>query len=271
MSSDYSEVFTKDNLNRYLNELSKEYKRLGGRNTPVDIVLIGGAAVIENYGFRDMTTDIDAIIPAASIMKDAIQHVGARFDLPDGWLNADFIMTASYSPHLYEHSVYYRTFNQVLYVRMVTGEYLIAMKLRAGRQYKNDLSDVVGILAEHEQRGAPISFELIDHAVIDLYGGWDSFPQHSVTFIREILDVKNYLEIYNQIRKSEQDAHTMLRKFEEAHPGDIKEENIDMILGNEAEQGSKQTVLAQLTELKKLQNDRDHRSSSRNKRSREDR
>ena len=72
MSSENSEVFTKENLDRYLNELSKEYKRLGGRNVPVEIILIGGAAVIERYGFREMTTDVDAIVPAASIMKDAV-------------------------------------------------------------------------------------------------------------------------------------------------------------------------------------------------------
>lgn len=48
MSSENSEVFTKENLDRYLNELSKEYKRRGGRKIPVEIVLIGGAAVLES-------------------------------------------------------------------------------------------------------------------------------------------------------------------------------------------------------------------------------
>ena len=40
--------FTKENIDLYFRELSKEYKRLGGRNTPVEIVLIGGAAIREN-------------------------------------------------------------------------------------------------------------------------------------------------------------------------------------------------------------------------------
>ena len=66
MSSD-SNVFNKDNLNQYLNELSKAYKKLGGKNMPAEIILIGGAAIIENYGFRDMTTDIDAVIRASSV------------------------------------------------------------------------------------------------------------------------------------------------------------------------------------------------------------
>ena len=258
MSSENSEVFTKENLDRYLNELSKEYKRLGGRNVPVEIILIGGAAVIERYGFREMTTDVDAIVPAASIMKDAIRRVGSRFGLPEDWLNADFIMTDyAYGDAsargvftLHAHSVYYRTFSQVLQVRMITGEYLVAMKLRAGRKYKNDLSDVVGILAEHEQRGTPISYEMIDRAVNALYGGWDRFPEHSVTFIQNILENRDYAEIYQEIRKSEQAAAGVVLEFEQAHPGEIREEKIEAILEAGSAQGSRKSVLAQLKELK---------------------
>ena len=42
MSTENYEVFTKENLSMYLSELSKEYKRLGGRRMPVEIILIGG-------------------------------------------------------------------------------------------------------------------------------------------------------------------------------------------------------------------------------------
>ncbi len=48
----------------------------------VEIVLIGGAAVLANYGFRDMTYDIDAIIQASSSMKDAINKVSDEMGLP---------------------------------------------------------------------------------------------------------------------------------------------------------------------------------------------
>lgn len=52
--------------------------------------------------------------------------------------------TASYTPKLRYYSKYYKTFSNVLTVRTVTAEYLVAMKLKSGRKYKNDLSDVVG-------------------------------------------------------------------------------------------------------------------------------
>ena len=41
---------------------------------PAEIILVGGAAILVNYGFRAMTTDIDAIIHAASSMKNAINN-----------------------------------------------------------------------------------------------------------------------------------------------------------------------------------------------------
>ena len=72
MLSDDSKAFTKDNINLFFRDLSKEYKRLGGKNTPVEIILIGGAAIIESYGFREMTTDIDAVLPDVSSLKHSI-------------------------------------------------------------------------------------------------------------------------------------------------------------------------------------------------------
>ena len=100
MSFEVANSFRKDNLDFYLKELAKEYRKLGGKAMPAEIILIGGAAVIANYGFRNMTTDVDAVIHAASVMKDAINNVGDRLNLPKGWLNADFMHTLSYSPIL---------------------------------------------------------------------------------------------------------------------------------------------------------------------------
>ncbi len=53
--SELSRIFTKGNLDYYLRELAKEYKKVAGRNTPAEIVLVGGAAVLVDYGFRDST------------------------------------------------------------------------------------------------------------------------------------------------------------------------------------------------------------------------
>ena len=154
MSTDI--FFTKDNLDNCLRALGKEFRRLNGKSMPAEIILIGGAAVLANYGFRDMTYDIDAVIQAASSMKDAINTVGDSLGLPNGWLNSDFTRTKSYSPKLSQYSVYYKTFSNVLTVRTISGEYLVAMKLMSGRQYKNDISDIIGILHEQKEQEKPI-------------------------------------------------------------------------------------------------------------------
>ena len=129
--------------------------------------------------------------------------VGDKFDLPNGWLNADFMHTGSYSPKLDEFSVYYKSFYGVLSVRTIAAEYLIAMKLRSGRKYKNDLSDVIGILAEHEKKGAPITLEKIDAAVTNLYGGWDVFPKDSKPFIEDALKNGDFENVYTSVKKDE--------------------------------------------------------------------
>ena len=92
--------FTKENLDYYLKELAKEFRKRNGKNMPAEIVLVGGAAILANYGFRETTYDIDAVITASSAMKESIYAVGDRLNLPNGWLNADFKNTSFYSPKL---------------------------------------------------------------------------------------------------------------------------------------------------------------------------
>ncbi|GHV34412.1 hypothetical protein FACS18949_10420 [Clostridia bacterium] len=100
------QAITRENLNGYLKELAKDFRKLNGSKMPAEVILIGGAAVLANYGFREMTYDIDAIILASSAMKEAINSVGDRHGLPNGWFNADFKRTGSYSDklYLYDHS-----------------------------------------------------------------------------------------------------------------------------------------------------------------------
>lgn len=225
-----TKTFNKENLDNILKELAKEYKKLVGKNMPAEIVLIGGAAVIENYGFRDMTTDIDALDSAASAMKDAINNVGERLELPRGWLNDDFKKTDSYSPKLFEVSKYYKSFYGVLNVRTVSAEYLIAMKLKSGRKYKNDLSDIVGILSEQKKNGAELGKAQIYSAIAELYGSADNIPKDSKTFIDNLLIGKNYDAVYEEIRSNEKDAKDILIEFEERYPDSLKTDNVDSIL-----------------------------------------
>ena len=257
MSSENMNTFTKENLNTYLSELAKQYRKLCGKTVKAEIILVGGAAVLANYDFRDMTTDVDALIQATSSMKDAINMVGDKYNLPNGWLNADFTRTASYSMKLVQHSQYYRTFSNVLQVRTVNAEYLVAMKLMSGRQYKHDLSDVIGILVEHLEKGAPLTMTDVEKAVIEFYGAWEKLPATSQSFIRSAMEHPNLRDVYAQINRSEQEAKNILVSFEERYPGVTTQENVGEILANaRTKAASKASLLDELKAKRKTEKER---------------
>lgn len=222
--------FTKENLDQYLKELAKEFRRRNGKSMPAEIILIGGASVIINYGFRDMTYDMDALINAASSMKEAINTVGDRNGLPTGWLNDEFRKTDSYTDKIIQYSKYYKTFYGVLNVRTVTGEYLVAMKLRAGREYKYDRSDVIGILWEQEKRGDPLTLERIRDAVRELYGTTDVIAQDVQSFLEHAMQDGNYESMYARVREAETENKENLLEYQEEKPGVINDDNVSDII-----------------------------------------
>ena len=221
---------TKENLDTYLKELAKQFRKLNGKAMPAEITLIGGASILVNYGFRDSTYDVDALIQASSAMKDAINYVTDTLGLPNGWLNEDFKNTKSYTPRLVNYSKYYRTFSNVLTVRTITREYLVAMKLMAYRQYKHDISDIVGILREQQNSGNPLTFERIDKAVTDLYDSWENLPENAKSLIESILANEDMDALYRAYADEEAAAKDALITFEDKYPDVLKEDNLADIL-----------------------------------------
>ena len=223
-------VITQQNVDDCLKELGKEYRRLAGKNIRAEIILVGGASVLLNYGFRSSTYDMDAILHASAALKDAINHVGDRLGLPNGWLNDDFVRTASYSAKLSEVSRYYRTFSNVLEVRTIDAEYLVAMKLVSARQYKNDLSDIIGILAEHQKRGTPLALGKIQNAVCQLYGDWNAVSLEAQTFLDRALAHEDLAALYQSCRQAETESKTILQPFESRYPGVLEEASVEEVL-----------------------------------------
>lgn len=223
---------TKDNLDTYLKEVAKQFRRLNGKSMPAEITLIGGASILINYGFRDSTYDVDALIQASSSMKDAINYVTDTMGLPNGWLNEDFKSTKSYTPRLVNYSKYYRTFSNVVTVRTITGEYLVAMKLMAYRQYKHDISDIVGILRDQQKAGDPLSYERIEKAVTDLYDGWENLHADAQAMIRSILDNEDLDALFEAYANEESAAKDVLITFENKYPDVLEEDNLTDILSH---------------------------------------
>ncbi|MCX4343386.1 MAG: DUF6036 family nucleotidyltransferase [Kineothrix sp.] len=222
--------FTKENLDYYLRELAKEFRKRNGKNMPAEIVLVGGAAILANYGFREMTYDIDAVITASSVMKEAVNAVADRLSLPNGWLNADFKNTSSYSPKLSQYSKYYRTYSNVLNIRTISAEYLVAMKLMSGRRYKKDLSDIIGILSEQERRGESLNYQQIDCAVKNLYGGWDNISEYAIQVLKAALDSENLKELFMEQEHEEALSKQAVLQVQKYEGEKVKESNVDEII-----------------------------------------
>ncbi len=222
--------FTKENLDYYLKELAKEFRKRNGKNMPAEIVLVGGAAILANYGFREMTYDIDAVITASSAMKEAVNAVGDRLSLPNGWLNTDFKNTSSYSPKLSQYSKYYRTYSNVLNIRTISSEYLVAMKLMSGRRYKKDLSDIIGILSEQERMGEPLSYQKIDCAVRNLYAGWEHISEYAIQVLKAALDSENLKELFMEQEHEEALSKQAVLQVQKYEGEKVKESNVDEII-----------------------------------------
>ena len=228
MSNNDHNQLTVDTVDKYFYELSKELKKEYGRGKEFEIVVVGGAAIMFNYDFRGTTTDVDGYVSMGGSVKDAANRVAEKYGISTDWLNSDFKRTNSYSARLTQFSKFYKNYNQILSVRTINAEYLIAMKLVSFRAYKRDRSDILGILETHKKMNKPISYEQINKAVVDLYGGWDRIEDSAQEFIRKVTQdtVYNYaLEV-----DLENENKTLLIDFEKRYQDVLTEENLDTVL-----------------------------------------
>jgi len=227
MSTDFS--FSRKDLDMYFKELGKEFRKLTKGRSHAEIILVGGASIAINYDFRDMTTDVDALIESDSCMKDAINKIRDNYGLSNGWLNDAFKNTASYSKKLRGVSKHYKTFSNVVHIMTISSEYLIAMKAMSGRLYKFDMSDIVGVLSAHKNQGIPISRDSINNAVVELYG-CKELPESSVKFLDDVFTHGDYGCLYDELREKEKENKELLLDFEQDYPKVLNKNNINAII-----------------------------------------
>lgn len=80
------------------------------------------------------------------------------------------------------------------------------MKMVSGRVYKNDLSDIVGILLAEHQMGNYINREKIEKSICELYSSLNIVHEDIYKSVYRILDKGNLNEIYNFYLESEKNA-----------------------------------------------------------------
>lgn len=191
-------------LDNLIYALAKTYRRLARKHAiKLEMTLIGGASILLNYDFRTSTVDVDAMVLNAAVLKEAIKLVAQQYHLEEDWLNTDFEKTSSFSTKLIEHSKFYKCYLGLIEVRTIKDEHLIAMKLKASRDYKYDLSDVVGILYECAHKNMGINRSRIEQAVVDLYGSQDQITQEAWMYLDMVLEHQTLDFLYEAIRASE--------------------------------------------------------------------
>ena len=104
------------------------------------------------------------------------------------------------------------------------------MKLISGRRYKNDISDIYGILWEHSKAGTPITRAAIEQAVVELYGDLDKLSERSAELLESAFEDGDFENLYKQCREDEEEAKKGLIEFDERYPNTLKAENIDVVL-----------------------------------------
>ena len=104
------------------------------------------------------------------------------------------------------------------------------MKMVSARQYKNDLSDIVGIVGEHQHKNNPLTLEQIDRAVCELYGSWSVIEPDTRQLLEQALALPDAFAVYQEYRNAELETKNLLVAFEKEYPNVLQESNLKDIL-----------------------------------------
>lgn len=221
-------VLDKDALDKCFTTLGDLLRKRTKTNDKIcELIVVGGASIVLNYGFRFTTMDIDCIDENKILMNELINKVAEKFNLPLTRINTEFTSTSSYSPKLNQYSSYFKTYGHgVLEVRTIKDEYLLAMKIVSGRKYKNDYSDIYGIIMECLNENKAITIECIEKAIIDLYGSIKVADKEAFEFAKIIINDPNSIS-YSEVRISEEKNAALVKAKVDRN---LKQEEIEYIL-----------------------------------------
>lgn len=104
------------------------------------------------------------------------------------------------------------------------------MKLMSGRRYKKDLSDIVGILSEQERMGEPLSYQQIDCAVRNLYGGWKIISEYVIQVLKAALDSENLTELFMEQQREEALSKQAVLRVQKYEKEKVTESSVDAII-----------------------------------------
>ena len=104
------------------------------------------------------------------------------------------------------------------------------MKMRSGREYKYDRSDIIGVLWEQEKIGDPLTLERIKKAIVDLYDSYDVMTFDMKRFVEQAIQNGDYGTLYKRVRQYEDENKEYLIEYQEEKPNVINGDNVSDIL-----------------------------------------
>ena len=123
-------LLDKQTIEKAFKELGNLIRKRTNGNAYCELIVVGGASILLNYGFRLTTSDIDCSDEYKVLMNDLISFVANKYNLPEYWINSNFTNTKSYSVNLKRVSSHYKSYgNGVLEIRTIKDLYLLAMKI----------------------------------------------------------------------------------------------------------------------------------------------
>lgn len=129
----------RDDIEKYLRLVGQELQKQG---LSLEILLLGGAAMVIEVGNRESTQDVDTyFLPDFAAVAKAAAIVAAREGLPDGWLNS---AAAGFTYGFIKQPgrKLWKTFPG-LHVYTAALDYLLVTKIMAGRP-KDDV-DIIAL------------------------------------------------------------------------------------------------------------------------------
>ena len=100
----------------------------------------------------------------------------------------------------------------------------------SGRIYKNDISDIIGIIISNKNNGKNVTYDMIDKAIKNLYGNWNGVDKDIIKILDDILSTNNLEELYNKTISEEQNSRQSLLEFDEKYNNAINEANVKDVL-----------------------------------------
>jgi len=209
----HSNYISSDKIDEYLNDLAENYKKISEKKEKVEIILVGGAAVLLNYKFRKTTNDIDYSNKINIEIEKAAKLTALKYKLSEKWLNNDFTYMIKDYKKLIEFTIPYKTMADILDIKTVSPECLIALKLKALRENKHDTSDIAGILMECKEKGKPLDLNKIFETVNKIYGKEDGISEYAENMINNLFNNNDFKNDYNYLRKRENLFREIYKEF----------------------------------------------------------